>query len=262
MRENMPENLVKEAFEQHWLHGRHVENERLWFTTIYGAITTGIYTILGENQFAADLYPLLIVHIVMSMFGLIIALKLSAEYHRHNAIANRILYQFNPEFTLRPIESTDTQNRYVRYFRQIFTVKNSFFQIYIFLLWISVYLFKKFYSQIIPSVLELQMPTWQAMIILLIFFEVFIVLVYSLILKATIYFAKCEMCRRSIYFDKPNGVVECSKCKEKMEKDENRYRCPRCGYVMRFIGNKKVICENVKEHPDKKTESMEFRKLF
>lgn len=49
--------LLKAVYEQHWLHARHVENERLWFTNIFGVVVAGLLAFLGTAD--AESLPLL-----------------------------------------------------------------------------------------------------------------------------------------------------------------------------------------------------------
>lgn len=37
-------------YEQYWLHARHVQNERLWFTNIYAIIVAGSFAIMGLTE--------------------------------------------------------------------------------------------------------------------------------------------------------------------------------------------------------------------
>ena len=37
-------------YEQHWVHARHVENERLWFTNIFVVIMGALLAILGSDM--------------------------------------------------------------------------------------------------------------------------------------------------------------------------------------------------------------------
>lgn len=259
--DKMNEELIEEAFEQHWLHGRHVENERLWFTTIYGAITAAIYTILGQSGFDKNLYPLLISHIILSVFGLVVALKLSAEFHRHNEIANKILEEYNPEFALRPIERSRPQGVVIKSVRQIFTVKNSFFQLYVLLILSSVTILITFYSEIFPSYLKFPISMEWVIVGLLVLIELSILIIYAVVLNKRIYYAKCVECNRVIRFDKPLGVVECTKCGNVMKKSNDRYACD-CGYSIRFeVEKAQVICENKDEHEQRTEVSNTYRRL-
>jgi hypothetical protein len=42
--------FLKCIFEQNWLHAKHVENERLWFTNLYVAIAVGVLAFLAGNH--------------------------------------------------------------------------------------------------------------------------------------------------------------------------------------------------------------------
>ncbi|UCE16383.1 MAG: hypothetical protein JSV12_01855 [Candidatus Bathyarchaeota archaeon] len=254
-------SFAKLAIEQHWEHGRHDENERLWFTTIYAAITAAIYTILGESGFASELYPLLVAHIIISVLGLVVALKLSAEYHRRDELANRILEEYVPEFALRPIERSRPQGVAAKLPRQIFTVKNSFFQLYVFLVLSSISILLSFYSDTFPQYLRLAVPIEWTLIGAFVLLECGIVLVYAVILNKRIYFVRCTECHRVIRFDKLFGNVECVLCGRMMDRHEYRYVC-RCGYAVRFDPKKtQVVCENRGVHKKKVEVSNEYRRI-
>lgn len=38
-------NGLKKMYEQYWLHSRHQEIQRLWFTNIYAVIFTGVLSL-------------------------------------------------------------------------------------------------------------------------------------------------------------------------------------------------------------------------
>jgi len=52
--------LVKAVYEQHWLHARHVENERLWFANIFTAILVGAISVVGKQLFDPASIPLIV----------------------------------------------------------------------------------------------------------------------------------------------------------------------------------------------------------
>ncbi len=71
------QEIFLEIYRQHWEDVRHLENERLTFTTFYALIVAGV---LGFMSQAINInpIPLLIFLIVFSFFGLAISLRLRA----------------------------------------------------------------------------------------------------------------------------------------------------------------------------------------
>jgi hypothetical protein len=75
------ENL-RMLLEQHWLHCRHLESERAWFMSIYGAVVGGILafiakgldTSLGLNNFPL-FYVLISFLIILTFFGFFLTLR-------------------------------------------------------------------------------------------------------------------------------------------------------------------------------------------
>jgi len=83
---NRPKNELLTILEQNWLHARHIENERLWFTNIYAIIVAGMIGILSINGFVNSslMMTLLSIFLIyLSLLGIIATYKLSAEFHNH-----------------------------------------------------------------------------------------------------------------------------------------------------------------------------------
>ena len=53
----VPQHLEK-VYEQYWLHARHQENQRLWFTNIYAVIVAGLLAYIGVFQKNLGLFPI------------------------------------------------------------------------------------------------------------------------------------------------------------------------------------------------------------
>lgn len=65
------ENLRK-VYEQYWLHARHQEIQKLWFTNVYAIIVAGTFTYFGvikEFKFSIPLLVFLIFLISLSLLG-------------------------------------------------------------------------------------------------------------------------------------------------------------------------------------------------
>jgi len=72
--------------EQNWLHARHIESGRLTFTYLYFGFVAGILTYLGstEQDLLVPSYRVLIAFLLLfSILGLVVSLKLAAEFKNH-----------------------------------------------------------------------------------------------------------------------------------------------------------------------------------
>ena len=87
-------DLLKSIYEQHWLHARHVENERLWFTNIFGVIVAGLLAFLGTSEaanlalFAKFAGPFIL---ILAMLGYLLCLSWRAPFVEHTILANKLL---------------------------------------------------------------------------------------------------------------------------------------------------------------------------
>ncbi len=89
------EELLKSIYEQHWLHVRHVESERLWFTNIFALIVAGLITLLGTTGvgWSSSVFAIYAgcFIIVLSMLGYFLCLTWRAPFLEHTTLASRIL---------------------------------------------------------------------------------------------------------------------------------------------------------------------------
>jgi len=79
--ENNDDGLFRSVLEQNWLHLRHVENQRMWFTNIYAIVVAGSLSFIGA-QGTGSLRPYF--HIIFflwifSVLGLLQTLKTNKE---------------------------------------------------------------------------------------------------------------------------------------------------------------------------------------
>lgn len=84
------------ALEQNWLHARHVEDERLWFTNIYAVVVAGASFVFRENGFGGNSY-LLYFLVVFSILGLVVTVKTSYEFSNHLEAIKRTVKDFGLE---------------------------------------------------------------------------------------------------------------------------------------------------------------------
>lgn len=95
MEEKVREELLKSVYEQHWLHARHVENERLWFTNIFALIVAGLLAFLGTVE-DEELLSLFAVYagcfiFILSILGYFLCLTWRAPFVEHTTLANKML---------------------------------------------------------------------------------------------------------------------------------------------------------------------------
>ena len=80
--EDPSEEVLLGILEQNWIHARHQEEERTWFTKIYAIIVTGVLGFVSIKGLEDSLF-LIIFLMYLSITGIIATYKLSAEFHNH-----------------------------------------------------------------------------------------------------------------------------------------------------------------------------------
>ncbi len=83
--------LLQSVYEQHWLHARHVENERLWFTNIYMVAVGGLLAyrfVGGDNVFWP--WPILVPVFILSMAGFFMCHSMGIPFCFHSRAADII----------------------------------------------------------------------------------------------------------------------------------------------------------------------------
>ena len=87
--------LLRAVYEQHWLHARHVENERLWFTNIFGVVVAGLLAFMFtlENNGTPNLFGVYggLFIFVMSLLGYFLCLSWRAPFIEHTTLPVLIL---------------------------------------------------------------------------------------------------------------------------------------------------------------------------
>lgn len=83
-----PDDLDKAIFEQHWVHARHIESERMWIMGIWLGVTgwmlREIWMVENSHSWVLKaLKSISLVHLVITLAVLIITFKLQLEYSRH-----------------------------------------------------------------------------------------------------------------------------------------------------------------------------------
>jgi len=76
------ENL-RRVYEQNWLHARHVENERLWFTNIYAVVMAGSLVLMSETGL---IWPIASFLFGLSFLGFCMCHALRIAFIQHSRI--------------------------------------------------------------------------------------------------------------------------------------------------------------------------------
>jgi hypothetical protein len=69
----MTDKNLEKVYEQYWLHARHQEIQRLWFTNIYAMIVAGVFAYLGLIEEHLTKILILIFLTILSLFGYLMA---------------------------------------------------------------------------------------------------------------------------------------------------------------------------------------------
>ena len=84
-----PKEIDKTLFEQHWIHSRHIESERMWIMGIWLGVTAVMFK---ETWFSAQsgltltaLRTMGWAHLILTGAVLVIILKLQLAYDVHNS---------------------------------------------------------------------------------------------------------------------------------------------------------------------------------
>ncbi len=83
--------LLLAVYEQHWLHARHCENERLWFTNIYAVILAGALSLFGGSVYSAFGVAVLLSLMSLTVLGLLLSLKIKLIFLWHTDRADEIV---------------------------------------------------------------------------------------------------------------------------------------------------------------------------
>lgn len=83
-----------EALRQNWLHVRHLETERWWFTNIYAVIVAGTLALPVQRDIKGFSH-LISFLLVLSILGLLVVLKTSQEFTNHMKKIQEIIKDLN-----------------------------------------------------------------------------------------------------------------------------------------------------------------------
>jgi len=84
------ENLRK-VYEQYWLHARHQESQRLWFTNIYVVLVAGVFAYFGiiEEHYAIKILMLIFL-MILSLFGYLVIYSWNLPFVIYSRLAEEI----------------------------------------------------------------------------------------------------------------------------------------------------------------------------
>jgi|HubBroStandDraft_6_1064221.scaffolds.fasta_scaffold125764_2 hypothetical protein len=97
-----PDSSIElKLFEQHWLHLRHIEDQRLTLTSVFAAVVGGTLAFFAAHQEGPMKYPILGSLVVFSLFGFVFCLKVAGLHELHKKLGDwrlRLLHhgQFMP----------------------------------------------------------------------------------------------------------------------------------------------------------------------
>ncbi len=87
-------NFENSLFEQHWVHMRHIESERMWIMGIWLAVTgvmvKEIWLVKNPSWDMQILRLIPIIYVLVTFAVLLIIFKLGVEYERHNTCIFRM----------------------------------------------------------------------------------------------------------------------------------------------------------------------------
>ncbi len=116
--------IYEKIYEQYWLHARHQENQRLWFTNIYAMIVTGVFTYFSAKRF----------DVIILMFLLLLSLLGYFLIYTWN-ISFTIFSRLAEEIAIREWELPEDYRRFTKYrrgyeFSRIISVNTIFIGFY------------------------------------------------------------------------------------------------------------------------------------
>ena len=89
------ETSLLEALNQNWLHVRHVETERLRFTSVHAMVVIGALTFLGTVRNSSAVLPSFSVYILHSWIDSNLTLKIDDHFDNHFTGIRRIIERLN-----------------------------------------------------------------------------------------------------------------------------------------------------------------------
>jgi len=105
MEEKVRQELLKSIYEQHWLHARHLETERFWFTSVFVvvigfALKESTQVLILNNLPCCYHFAAAILAVVLSIIGCFLMITWRAPFVEHTTLAKEMLektFQNEPE---------------------------------------------------------------------------------------------------------------------------------------------------------------------
>ena len=87
----MDDENLRKVYEQYWLHARHQETQRLWFTNIYTLLIAGVFAYLGASGVDNPTKVLLFIFLAMlSLFGYLLTYAWNIPFTKFSRAAELI----------------------------------------------------------------------------------------------------------------------------------------------------------------------------
>lgn len=80
------DSLLITILEQNWLHARHIEKRRLWFTNIFVLLLGGFFGVFfgGKSGIDPTLHrPMLVFLLILSFFGILFSIRCRMVFSDH-----------------------------------------------------------------------------------------------------------------------------------------------------------------------------------
>lgn len=99
MEEKTRHELLTSIYEQHWLHARHVENERLWLMITFIPAVGGLFTLFyllctRDNEGGTLWYIPLALIVILCGLGYLFCLVWRAPFIEHTTLAREMVEQY------------------------------------------------------------------------------------------------------------------------------------------------------------------------
>ena len=107
-------DLVKSMHEQHWLHARHVENERLLIVNVFALILAGSVAAYKDEFFEKSAMPVHAMLMVLAVFCALFSIKIDAIFKGHTQKADSLLQAYGLPAMLDQLVTRHWVNRYIR----------------------------------------------------------------------------------------------------------------------------------------------------
>ncbi len=84
----MENGNLRTVYEQYWLHARHQESQRLWFTNVYAVVVAGVFAYFGGIQRIDQL--LLLFLVFLSILGYLMTYSWNVPFAIYSRLAELI----------------------------------------------------------------------------------------------------------------------------------------------------------------------------